>query len=79
MRINDVSPAHTRFSIFANMIPQEMEHREATRASIGSELTLRNEEITPFVERLQPDVIISRVDESDIQEYVPDLASIIAV
>jgi len=57
IKLVNVSPAHVRFTLFANMIPANQDHEQATRASLGSQLTLRNEEFPHFVNRLQPHVI----------------------
>jgi hypothetical protein len=56
-RIENVSPAHIHFSIFANMIPSEQEHQNATRAKLGNAQCLRVEEFSPFATKTQPDLI----------------------
>lgn len=75
LRINSISPAHVHFKLFCNLIPEDQQHNEATRASIGGELCLRNEEFPHFVERLHPDVILfsSVVTRQSVQKYLPKI------
>lgn len=58
--IESVTPAHTRFKIFSNLIPYQQDHTQATRASLGDTLCLRNEEFRPFMARLRPDILVLR-------------------
>ena len=57
IRINRITPTHTSFQLFVNLIPQSQEHSQATRASTGNEQTLRNEEIIPFLKHIKPHLV----------------------
>jgi hypothetical protein len=54
--IKGLSPSHVQLNLYLNMIPEEQDHIQATRALAGT-LTLRNEELGPFLERTQPDFV----------------------
>lgn len=56
VRIDSITPAHVRLSIFSAMILDEYDHKEATRARAG-ELCLRVDEFVPFIDQLTPHLI----------------------
>ena len=57
LKILGSTPAHTEFVIFSSLIPNDSEHENMTRASLGKPQMLRNDEFTPFVLRLRPHII----------------------
>lgn len=70
IKVTSVNSAHVRFRMYANMIPKEQDHEQATRASMGNELVSRVEEFGPLMSRLQPDVLLaSDKDWGRIHEF----------
>lgn len=65
VRIDRATSAHVYLSVFSAMIPAEQEHAQATRGKAG-ELVLRVNELGPFLERVQPDMLLS-LDGVDIE------------
>ncbi|MFA7100998.1 MAG: hypothetical protein WC196_04470 [Bacilli bacterium] len=56
-RIDAVSPSHVHFSVFCNLIPQEQDHTQGTRAKAG-ELVLTTAEMKPFLSQTKPNVVL---------------------
>lgn len=58
--VNQVTPAHVYVSIFTGMIPADGDHEQAVRGLAG-ELTLRVDELGPFLQHIRPHVVRLRV------------------
>jgi hypothetical protein len=56
VRVDSVTPAHVRLSIFSGMILEEYDHDQATRGKAG-DLTLRVEEFGPFLDHVKPHIV----------------------
>lgn len=71
LKITSISPSHIHFKLFSNMIPDELDHVSATRASLGDHQCLQTDEFGPFVRRLAPDLVSMSADVrlSDLYEY----------
>lgn len=62
LRVNDINPAHVFFTLFAGMIPAEIDHERGTRANCG-DLRLRRIEFIQFLDRIHPDLIAIKGQE----------------
>ena len=69
IRIDKVTPAHVYVSVFSNMIQEEYDHEQATRAKCG-DLCFSVEEFSAWMGHVKPHLVLTvEAHREDLSNY----------